>query len=348
MNYQVSKSLEEITVPESRLRELQDYSGLAESMSEVGLLQPITVTESGWLVAGRHRLEAAKSLGWRTIPAFIVEDDDLRNRLAEIDENLRRLDLTVYEQSKHAEERERVLEAMGKRREAGRHPNPATVAGLNETSDQKTTAEVARESGISERSWQGRVKIGKSLGPKTRAALDQADPTDEKQRNFLNSTTQLNTVADIANKRGDDTAAEAVERVLNGQHGSVYDAYPEMKRERAEPEDTTPPDEPLAGEDRTPLKEKLSGEAADDLQLPRWGLSKEQQAYWNISKHLVALSRLDPKLVAEQVGSEEDADKRLSHVDGVLDWFTRYRTEIEKKQKELRPGNLRAIGGGRG
>ncbi len=214
----------EVVVPENRLRELHDYSGLASSMSEIGLLQPITVTKANRLVAGRHRLEAARSLGWEKIPAIVVEEDELRNRLAEIDENLQRFDLTVWEQAKHAEERERVLEAMNQRATPRHNQHaPATVAGA------KTTADVAKEAGMSERSWQQRVKIGRSLGPETREALDMADPEDEKHRAFLNSTTQLNTVADISNKRGDKQAAEVVKGVLGGDHKNVYEAYPQEK-----------------------------------------------------------------------------------------------------------------------
>lgn len=36
---------------------------LAKSISEIGLLNPITITADHTLIAGRHRLEAAKLLG---------------------------------------------------------------------------------------------------------------------------------------------------------------------------------------------------------------------------------------------------------------------------------------------
>lgn len=324
--------LEEITVPENRLRELRDYSALATSMDEVGLIQPITVTEGGILVAGRHRIEAAKSLGWREIAAFVVEDDALANRLAEIDENLRRLDLTVYEQSKHADERERVLEAMGQRRAEGgsgsnQHgSNPATAAGF-----QKTTADVANEAGVSERSWQGRVKIGRGLGDKTRAALDNADPSEDKHRAFLNSTSQLDHLANISEKRGDDQAAQTAERVLNGEYKSTFDAYPEVKQSR-----------PLKGEDRRPAKESVS----EDVELPPWDLPPERKAYYRISKQLVSLSRMEPEAVAEAIKDEYDADVNLEHAEAIRDWFGRYEEAVRQKRKQLRPGNLRAVEGG--
>jgi len=231
----VDAPVAKIEVPDGRLRELGDYEGLAASIAEVGLQHPIIITESGRLVTGWHRLEAIKSLGWETIPAFVVEDDDLLNRLREIDENLRRIDLTVYEQSKHAAERERVLEALGQRRSSGRLPNPDTVSGLG-----KTTEEVARDAGMSDRSWQRRTKIGRSLGPQTSAVLDHADLAEEKQRNLLNSTTQLNHLANIANKHGDEVAARVAERVLSEDGASTFKVYEQIKGEGSQSEISEP------------------------------------------------------------------------------------------------------------
>lgn len=40
---------------------------LADSIAKVGLLNPITVDQEYTLIAGLHRLEAAKLLGWSEI-----------------------------------------------------------------------------------------------------------------------------------------------------------------------------------------------------------------------------------------------------------------------------------------
>ncbi len=320
MDYRAAVPLEEIAVPDNRLRELRDYSGLAESMGEVGLLQPITVTEENVLVAGRHRLEAARSLGWEAIPAFVVEGDDLKNRLREIDENLKRLDLTVWEQSKHAEERERVLGAMGQRLK-GRPEKSATVA------DFRTTPEIAAEAGMSGRSWQQRTKIGRSLGPKTREALDMADPTEEKHRNFLNSTTQLNHLADISNKRGDERAAKTAEKVLNGEHKTTFDAYPEVKR--GEPEKEKPVGEIVAAEHPAWTLE--------------WDVPPEGKEYRNVVKWVDRIMKLDPEKVASYCKDDYEAGRDLEHVGDMLGWFSRYRDALEKRRKDLKPGKLRAV-----
>lgn len=133
-------------------------------------------------------------------------------------------------------------------------------------------------------------------------------------------------------------AKEAPEELARVERGET--TIPKAKRA------VRPPDKPLSGEDRTTAREALGD--GGDLDLGSWDLTKEQKAYWDISKHLVAISRLDPVTVAEGVRDEGDAEKRLNHVDGFLDWFGRYRSEVEKRREELRPGNLRAVGGGRG
>ena len=44
-------------------KNLGDLNALMESMKNHGLLNPITVTEKGELIAGHRRLESAKRLG---------------------------------------------------------------------------------------------------------------------------------------------------------------------------------------------------------------------------------------------------------------------------------------------
>jgi N6-adenosine-specific RNA methylase IME4/ParB-like chromosome segregation protein Spo0J len=72
---------------------------LQTSFSELGHRTPVSVTrrpdgERFLLSAGLHRLEAARSLGWADILAFVEEGDDLDAELWEIDENLCRAELT--------------------------------------------------------------------------------------------------------------------------------------------------------------------------------------------------------------------------------------------------------------
>ena len=56
---------------------------LADSISKVGLLNPITVDQEYTLIAGLHRLEAAKRLGWSEIECTVSSLDGLLAELAE-------------------------------------------------------------------------------------------------------------------------------------------------------------------------------------------------------------------------------------------------------------------------
>ena len=103
-----------------RLRPLRDavVSELADSMSQIGLINPIAITypngrASPLLVAGANRLEAARRLKWESIDCTIIEASDVNTtKLAEIDENLIRADLTPAERVIHIAERKRIYESI--------------------------------------------------------------------------------------------------------------------------------------------------------------------------------------------------------------------------------------------
>ena len=99
----------------NRLRSLdpKKVAALAESMATIGLQQPISVwsdsVETLELVAGLHRLEAARKLGWEDIDCIFVGLDDLDRQLWEIDENLMRADLSPAEMAEHTAKRAEVV-----------------------------------------------------------------------------------------------------------------------------------------------------------------------------------------------------------------------------------------------
>ncbi len=109
----------DICIPSDRARQRLDEGAierLMESMSKIGLKTPITVrgvSETGdtFLVAGRHRLEAAKRLGWNEIEAIILWDfPEDEARMWEISENLARAELTALERDEHVAEWMRLVE----------------------------------------------------------------------------------------------------------------------------------------------------------------------------------------------------------------------------------------------
>lgn len=95
-----SVSIDTITVDRSvrQRRELRDVEILAESIRTVGLINPPVVTPELVLVAGERRLEACRSLGWTSISVqFTDELPPLTLHLIELEENVKRLDLTWQE-----------------------------------------------------------------------------------------------------------------------------------------------------------------------------------------------------------------------------------------------------------
>lgn len=93
--------IDSITVGERRREELGDIEGLARSIERYGLIHPIVIDERHTLIAGGRRLEAAKRLGWDKIEGRIFTDlSEDEKREIELEENLRRKDLTPYELAK--------------------------------------------------------------------------------------------------------------------------------------------------------------------------------------------------------------------------------------------------------
>ena len=65
------------------------------------------------LVAGARRLAACKQLGWTEIPATVVELYDIDLELAEIDENLIRMELTALDRAEQLERRKWIFGQKG-------------------------------------------------------------------------------------------------------------------------------------------------------------------------------------------------------------------------------------------
>ena len=80
----------------------QELAGLAQSIRENGLLQPISVrrVEGGYeLVAGERRLRAGNLAKMPTIPAILCDYPDERTAALGLLENLQREDLNPFEQA---------------------------------------------------------------------------------------------------------------------------------------------------------------------------------------------------------------------------------------------------------
>ena len=85
-----------------RTFEEQELAGLAQSIRENGLLQPISVrkaAEGYELVAGERRLRACKLAQMTTIPAILCSYADEQTAALGLLENIQRTDLNPFEQA---------------------------------------------------------------------------------------------------------------------------------------------------------------------------------------------------------------------------------------------------------
>ena len=107
----VAEQLKEIAIDQIRMAprqprqlfDLEKLAELAESIKELGVIQPVVVRpEAGGgyeLIAGERRWRACKNLGYKTIPAVVKEYQDLEATAVSLIENIQREDLNPLEEA---------------------------------------------------------------------------------------------------------------------------------------------------------------------------------------------------------------------------------------------------------
>jgi ParB family chromosome partitioning protein len=131
--------LEQIEVSDRRRQDYGDIGALAKGMKTVGLLEPIIVDRNSKmdhyrLVAGERRLQAARMLKWRTIPANLLEhlaEEELRE--IELEENENRKSLTEAERRKTFRAAKQTVESAKKAAEVLAHSGPKPQAEFSPT-----------------------------------------------------------------------------------------------------------------------------------------------------------------------------------------------------------------------
>ena len=117
---ELERQIDSIVVGERHRRHPGDLTKLMESLTRVGLLQPVTITPDGYLICGYRRLAAAKELGWQTLRVWVRSgiSDELTRLLAERDENITHQPLTPDEAAKLYEELLDLVKEDARRRQA--------------------------------------------------------------------------------------------------------------------------------------------------------------------------------------------------------------------------------------
>ncbi len=221
-----SIAINQVTVSANRKRTLSHdvVAALAQSIAEIGLLQPIVVTQDGRLVSGLHRLEACRMLGWDTIPCRTVDYDGLEAELAEIDENLMRADLTVLERAEHLKRRKEIYEARyseakaGVRRAYGMHQ--ALGHDVDEIISPTYAEDAAAKLNTTPRTVQHEVQIATAILPEVRDAIRDTEVADCKTDLLLLARMDADhqrAVADVI-RTDSVTGVKEAQRQLNTAH----------------------------------------------------------------------------------------------------------------------------------
>ena len=178
----------------------ENIRDIAESIKDIGLISPITVDTEGNLIAGFHRLQAHKLLGIKEIPVIISTQKDLKAKLQEIDENLKRSELNAIEKSVHIEERERILKQLDLLSVKG--DNRYSAAGKS------TQRGRAAEIGMSRRNYQYHKEL-ENLHPEV--------------RDLLNDTVQATRLMDLVllSRETDEIQLSVAKAIITGKAYSI-------------------------------------------------------------------------------------------------------------------------------
>ena len=159
--------------PRKRFDE-ESLSELCESIKSYGILNPLTVRarNGGYeLVAGEHRLRAAKLAGLTEVPCILLDIDIQDSNLIALIENLQRRDLDFIEEAAGLYQLIRIFGLS--QEEAARRIGKSQSAVANKLRLLKLPEDILealRENGLTER--HGRALLRLSTPQKQRAALE--------------------------------------------------------------------------------------------------------------------------------------------------------------------------------
>jgi ParB family chromosome partitioning protein len=194
---------------------------LAESIAQVGLMQPIVVAKTEdadefTLIAGRHRLAAVKKVGHEEIKCVVrtVASRD-EAQVLEIDENLSRKELTAAEEASQLKLRvalwEKIAAASGKK-----------LTGKGKTEAKMSTRELAKKTGKSKDTIARGLKRAKVLG----------DDLDDVAGTSLDKGEELDALVKV--KKADrGKAKQLIAEAKSGKKVSAKSTAKEVAKEQA-------------------------------------------------------------------------------------------------------------------
>ena len=147
-----------------RLREVNDniyIQELSQSISNVGLLHNIVINKDNELIAGAHRLQAVKLLGWEEVEVKILDTSSIINQLQEMEENLSTKKLTPMEVSIFRNRQKELYETLNPHstKEHKVLKNLQNYPQSDEESVDSFVSDLSKRSGKSERTIQNELSI---------------------------------------------------------------------------------------------------------------------------------------------------------------------------------------------
>jgi N6-adenosine-specific RNA methylase IME4/uncharacterized ParB-like nuclease family protein len=227
---------------------------IAKSFKEIGQKQPIVIRPNqAWgyyLVAGWHRLEAARKLKWETISSLVVDGLDVdKALLIEIDENLARAELSPVERVAHEEKKKEIHDRSpqvfthgGNRRWSLDKNNSSGSSGqfghLNVSNNSHKASvqseplkdpyfkAAAKETGRGERTIRRDTFRGENL-------RDVTDNVIGLARTSLDKGVELDALAQLS-RQNPELAKEVIEKAVLGEKVSARHELKKFKRDERE------------------------------------------------------------------------------------------------------------------
>lgn len=183
--------VDEIEVGARARVDLGDLSDLMKSITEVGLIHPVVVTDDRKLISGGRRLEACRQLGMTVVPVVVAAHihDAVDLLTAERDENTCRKDMTPselvtiglsLEELKKPEAKARQVAQLAQNRRVPENPTGIAPDLAAEIEAGRTDVIVSSALGIGKSSyWRAKslVQAAESGDEKAAEAVEEMDRT---------------------------------------------------------------------------------------------------------------------------------------------------------------------------
>jgi hypothetical protein len=200
---------------------------LAASIKELGLIQPITVTNSvdvsviaepGWqIVAGHHRVAACRALGWTEIDAIVIDKQEhLQTELIEIDENLCRAELTAAQRTAFSKRRKQIWEALHPEIQVAQREPPVIGYASPPPQTMGFAAATAAATGQSKATTNRAIARADALG-------------DDALAKVVNTSLDSGVELDALARLNAPERSELIERAVAGEHVSARTQNAPMK-----------------------------------------------------------------------------------------------------------------------